>query len=172
MPSLLTASSRCADDDNDFVASVADFTHLYADKPRALVSLCEFVFRVYHHLSQSPPGEAHLYHTLMELSLSDKLTDTEPLRLGEGESASPDTPATTSGQGKTKGQEDFGDGSSVESRREKALDLLHQGWAPGDAPKYDPEHVLVLCRMYKFKAGLIFLYERRNLLREVLQVCT
>lgn len=168
--SLLTPLLRCADADNDFVASVADFTHLYADKPRALVSLCEFVFRVYHHLSQSPPGEAHLYHTLMELSLSEKLADTESTGQGESEAVSSDTGPSASGRGKMKGQEDFGDGGSVESRREKALDLLHQGWSPGEAPKYDPEHVLVLCRMHKFKEGLIFLYEHRSLLREVLQV--
>ena len=54
--------------------------------------------------------------------------------------------------------------------REQALELLKRGWPPGDEPRYDPDHALMLCRMAGFKAGLIFLYENLRLFREVLQV--
>ena len=54
--------------------------------------------------------------------------------------------------------------------REQALELLRRGWPPGDEPRYDPDHALMLCRMAGFKPGLIFLYESLRLFREVLQV--
>ena len=54
--------------------------------------------------------------------------------------------------------------------REQALELLKRGWPPGDEPRYDPDHALMLCRMAGFKLGLIFLYENLRLFREVLQV--
>ena len=36
---------------------------------------------------------------------------------------------------------------------------------------YDPNHALLLCRMMHFKEGLVFLYDKLRLYREVLQVC-
>ena len=60
---------------------------------------------------------------------------------------------------------------SWEHCREQALELLRRGWPPGDEPRYDPDHALMLCRMAGFKPGLIFLYEKLRLFREVLQVC-
>ena len=61
---------------------------------------------------------------------------------------------------------------SQRHRREQALELLRRGWPPGDEPRYDPDHALMLCRMAGFKPGLIFLYENLRLFREVLQVGT
>lgn len=58
-----------------------------------------------------------------------------------------------------------------QARRGKALDLLHQGWpAHLSEPLYDPDHALVLARVQSFTEGLVFLYDRRRLHREVLQV--
>lgn len=139
-----------ADPAADFAASVSDFTHLYADKPRALVKLCEFVFLVFRHLSRTPPGESDLYHTLLELYLSDQSEEYDE------------------GADYEDGLD--GDADATEDRYEKALNLLREGWATRESPKYDSEHVLVLCRMHGFKRGLVFLYERKGLLREVLQV--
>lgn len=148
-----------ADPAADFAADVSDYTHLYADKLGALVELCEFVFLVHRHLSKAPPGESHLYHTLLELYLSDP--DEVP------------APEESSLQKTQEGEPSDEFGAKLPSRQErleKAKGLLHQGWTPGESPKYDPEHVLVLCRMHDFKEGLVFLYERKGLLREVLQV--
>jgi hypothetical protein len=39
------------------------------------------------------------------------------------------------------------------------------------SPKYDPEHALVLCRQHSYRPGLVLLYEKKGLYREVLQVC-
>ena len=54
--------------------------------------------------------------------------------------------------------------------REQALELLRRGWPPGDEPRYDPDHALMLCRLAGFRPGLTLLYENMRLFREVLQV--
>jgi len=38
------------------------------------------------------------------------------------------------------------------------------------SPKYDPEQALVLCRQHSYRPGLVLLYEKKRLYREVLQV--
>jgi hypothetical protein len=54
--------------------------------------------------------------------------------------------------------------------REQAMELLKRGWPAGEEPRYDADAVLVVCRMRDFRDGLLFLYERMRLYREVLQV--
>lgn len=56
-------------------------------------------------------------------------------------------------------------------RRAKALALLKLGWSPHEnAPRYDVDLALVLCQMHKFRDGLLFLYEKMKLYKEVLAV--
>lgn len=58
-----------------------------------------------------------------------------------------------------------------QARRDKARDLLQRGWQPHMAqPKYDPEHALVLCRQHNYLPGLVLLYDKKRLHREVLAV--
>jgi hypothetical protein len=59
----------------------------------------------------------------------------------------------------------------LQARRDKARDLLQRGWQPHmSTPKYDPEQALVLCRQHSYRPGLVLLYEKKRLYREVLQV--
>ena len=51
------------------------------------------------------------------------------------------------------------------------MELLKRGWPAGEEARYDADAVLVLCRMRDFRDGLLFLYERMRLFREVMQVC-
>jgi hypothetical protein len=75
--------------------------------------------------------------------------------------------------------------SATQARHSKALDLLARGWpshlhlpdpvAGGGGlygPAYDPDHALVLCRLHGFRKGLLFLYDKLRLPREVLQART
>ncbi|CAL5228225.1 g11315 [Coccomyxa viridis] len=126
--------------DSDWVAKIGDFAHLYTDRPQALMLLCEYVLNS----TRAPPSEALLFHTLLQLYLADDLPEEQD------EQSMAATSETT--------------------RREQALELLKRGWPPGDEPRYDPDHALMLCRMAGFKLGLIFLYENLRLFREVLQV--
>ena len=60
---------------------------------------------------------------------------------------------------------------NVQTRRAKALELLQQGWQPHMAePAYDRDHALLLVRIHGFKEGLVFLYDKMGLAKEVLQV--
>lgn len=57
------------------------------------------------------------------------------------------------------------------ARRAKALVLLNLGWGPHEqSPQYDVDLALVLCQMHKFRDGLLFLYEKLKLYKEVLAV--
>eukprot|EP00891_Asterochloris_glomerata_P006754 jgi/Astpho2/6754/e_gw1.00102.4.1_t len=154
--------------DGDWMAKVSDFAHLASDRPEALVLLCEFILNS----TRSPPGEEFLYHILLELYLTGSLQD---------------APGSPSGQDKHHGLQPP---SCVQSmfwshpceaptfilvRRppacsNEAMELLSRGWPPGEEPKYDTNHALVLCRMHNFRPGLIFLYEHMRLFREVMQV--
>lgn len=59
----------------------------------------------------------------------------------------------------------------MQARRDKARDLLQRGWQPHmQQPKYDPEHALVLCRQHNYRPGLVLLYDKKRLHREVLAV--
>ena len=55
-------------------------------------------------------------------------------------------------------------------RREQAVELLRRGWPGGAEARYDAAAAAVLCRMRRFTPGLLFLYDRMRLHREVLQV--
>eukprot|EP00967_Tisochrysis_lutea_P003995 scaffold4768_cov19-Tisochrysis_lutea.AAC.3 len=71
----------------------------------------------------------------------------------------------------------------MQVRRGKALDLMASGWPPHlESPNacassevrvraraYDAHHVLSLCRLHAFQEGLVFLYDKMRLAREVLQ---
>jgi hypothetical protein len=56
-------------------------------------------------------------------------------------------------------------------RRAKALSLLKLGWGPHEpTPRYDVDLALVLCQMHKYQDGLLFLFEKMKLYKEVLAV--
>lgn len=53
--------------------SVATFAHLYADRPLALMLLCEFILNSSHQSTQRLDSEMLLYHTLADLYLAKEL---------------------------------------------------------------------------------------------------
>ncbi|KAG1673844.1 hypothetical protein FOA52_012869 [Chlamydomonas sp. UWO 241] len=75
------------------------------------------------------------------------------------------------GAGGGSGAKARADASRVH-RRARAVELLQSGWPhhTPDHPKYDPDHALVLCRLHGCSEGLVFLYDRLRLYRELLQV--
>lgn len=54
-------------------------------------------------------------------------------------------------------------------RRAAALELLKNGWPQGGAPRYDPDHAVVLCKLHRFQPGMLLLFERLKLYHEVLR---
>ncbi|KAL3155173.1 hypothetical protein ABBQ32_013114 [Trebouxia sp. C0010 RCD-2024] len=182
--------------DGDWIAKVSDFAHLAADRPMALMLLCEFILNS----TQAPPGEEFLYHTLLELHLMGH--EDEPPQLprttpsgaatastqDEGEAAAPaghlpqhdnqvdqaqrqESRRGSGAQAGTSSASRLGPAHTLSpQKREATLELLKRGWPLGEESKYDTNHALVLCRMHGFTPGLRFLYERMRHFREVLQV--
>lgn len=60
--------------DVSYAASVADFAHLYTDRPTRLLYLCEFIL---FNSSGEISNEQLLYHILLELYLAERLMDLE-----------------------------------------------------------------------------------------------
>lgn len=87
----------------------------------ALALLCEFVLNS----SPQPPRDPSLYHTLLQLYLSEGALEREARGAGTGAARRP-----------------------VPRRRDDALALLERGWprAEADDPRFDPDTVLLLCR--------------------------
>lgn len=139
-----TGDSADAKADAKFVASVADYAQLYADRPTRLLYLCEFI--LFNSGEGEVPQEQQLYHTLLELYLAEQLVDHELQEAAAGSAAE----------------------VAPQARRDKARELLQRGWQPHMAqPKYDPEHALVLCRQHSYVPGLVLLYDKKRLYREV-----
>lgn len=79
--------------DGDWIAKVSDFAHLAADRPLALMLLCEFILNS----TRAPPGEEFLYHTLLELHLMGDEEDqgSQPAGSATAESAAQDVSASS-----------------------------------------------------------------------------
>lgn len=123
----------------------------------ALTLLCEFVLNS----SLQPPRDPSLYHTLLQLYLSE-------------------------GEEEEKGGKDR-KRSAAPRRRDDALALLSRGWlrSEPDDPRYDPDTVLLLCRRFSSSSaaavaadaggggwheGQLFVHERRGAFREAMGV--
>jgi hypothetical protein len=144
-------------------AKPADFIHLFAQQPRALMVFFEFVLNS----GPEPLSENILYTTLLELYLTSKLTDNlDPMAPSRPvwQQMSP----VVGGSGGGAKEEDVS--AEYKDRLEKAFALLKKGWSIGDDPKYDAENALVICHLHCFTRGVVFLYERMKMYRDVLKV--
>jgi hypothetical protein len=137
--------------DAAFVADLADFAHLYADRPAELRYACEAI------LGLGPPAglpsRRALHHALLDIYLG-------------GTSGSGD--GTGSGPTSTAGANGAGAAAAATGRagRADALELLRRGWVAGAEPAFDPARALAVCRLHGFAAGLAFLYSRLGRDRE------
>jgi vacuolar protein sorting-associated protein 11 len=67
------------------------------------------------------------------------------------------------------GKEDSKMAKSIAERQRKGLALLKSAWPPGmEEPLYDVDIALILCNTNAFKDGLLFLYEKLKLYKEVI----
>lgn len=130
--------------DGDWVAKVSDFAHLAADRPMALMLLCEFILNS----TRAPPGEEFLYHTLLELHLmGHEDTPTESTSTSAAAAAaaangvSPQEIASVSGQKDSSAaspqHEDQEDSEGIASARKAA-----HAAASSSGPRPVAEHAL------------------------------
>lgn len=132
------------DPSGGFIANLADFTHLYADRPQDLQYACITILE----MNPDSPSRQVLYHTLLDLYLGGTTTSTHGSTDSNRSSSQvpPRRPGTPTSQILTGGRRD-------------ALDLLKRGWPSGQDAAYDVDRALVVSRMHSFSEGLVFLYE-------------
>jgi vacuolar protein sorting-associated protein 11 len=157
LPISPSHSASASDEDSNFVANFAEFTHLYADRPDDLRYACMTILAMGESAMDSSSRQA-LYHTLLDLYLtcngqSVPHSKEEKQALEEGAGA----------PGRTSPPND-------DSGRAAALDLLQRGWAPGSEPAYDVARALTACRLHSFAAGLVFLYTNLRMYRDAAAV--
>ncbi|EFN56788.1 hypothetical protein CHLNCDRAFT_144280 [Chlorella variabilis] len=166
-----------------YAANMADFTHLYADRPEDLQYACVTILN----MNPDSPSRQTLYHTLLDLYLSPATPSSVAAAAaadapGSSSSAAAADNAAAGAGGDAQPPAGAGAGAAQQaatgraaaaaeaaaaagrsggstSRQHEALDLLKRGWPPGEEAAYDVNYALVACRMRAFRPGLLFLYE-------------
>ena len=142
---ILPSLNDVVNTDDDFVADLADFAHLFADNPQDLRYACETILAMG---TPDLPSRKSLYHTLIDVYLMNTCDGT-PSKSSMSRSGT---------KGKSCGDQ------------EAALELLKRGWTPGHEPLYDADTVLTSCRVHSFTKGIIFINLMMRRYREAIAV--
>ncbi|CAK9277286.1 unnamed protein product [Sphagnum jensenii] len=159
--------------------SPIEFVHLFIDQPKWLMVFLE----QYIDAVKTSPYHVEIHNTLLELYLSEDMRVPAPTE----EPSHRGLVLPVRSWNKEKAVVSDGPSESVPSEVEKiekmevvptedrtqrlakALALLKSGWGLHEQnPGYDKDLALVLCQMHKFRDGLLFLYEKMKLYKEVL----
>ncbi|KAJ7964711.1 vacuolar protein sorting 11 [Quillaja saponaria] len=152
--------------------SPVDFLSIFIHQPQSLMDFLE----KYTNKVKDSPAQVEIHNTLLELYISNDLNfpsmsqvnDNEDhnLKVGLG------TALTLSTKSNGKVISDHNDSAEEKDhleRRKKGLHLLKQSWPSElENPLYDVDLVIILCEMNAFKEGLLFLYEKMKLYKEVI----
>ncbi|GER54061.1 vacuolar protein sorting 11 [Striga asiatica] len=158
-------SSRRGSSDGTFLSmlpSPVDFFNIFVHHP---LSLMEFL-EMYTEKVKDSPAQVEIHNTLLELYLSHDLDFLSFSQTGSNEYGE---------VGKTQGfgggiiPGDAADEKDRQKRRQKGLLLLKSAWPPEqEQPLYDVDRAIILCEMNDFKEGLLYLYEKLKLYKEVI----
>ncbi|KAF8380784.1 hypothetical protein HHK36_028278 [Tetracentron sinense] len=154
--------------------SPVDFLNIFIHHQPSLMDFLEkYTMKV-----KDSPAQVEIHNTLLELYLSNDLNFSSISQVNAGgdpnlRSRSPTGVATMSrAESKekliTNGKDSKKEYDRLE-RLEKGLRLLQSVW-PSDLehPLYDFDLAIILCEMNAFKKGLLFLYEKMKLYKEVI----
>ncbi|PKA52706.1 hypothetical protein AXF42_Ash001687 [Apostasia shenzhenica] len=153
--------------------SPMDFVNIFVHNPQALMEFLEkYVARV-----KDSPAQTEINNTLLELYLSNSLSFTSISHAKDGEDGNPKLKnskdiATDSAKTKMKPNAESNDMTNTNDRQQrfqKGLSLLKSAWTSDmEQPMYDVDLAIILCEMNAFKDGLLFLYEKMKLYKEVI----
>lgn len=151
--------------------SPMDFINIFVHSPQSLmVFLEQYINQV-----KDSPAQLEIHNTLLELYLSSNFSF--PAMSQENGGDSQDAYASRSREmvngsrlqrkeqlsGENQGEKD------QQRRFQKGLALLKSAWASDmEHPLYDVDLAIILCEMNAFKDGLLFLYEKMKLYKEVI----
>lgn len=153
--------------------SPVDFLNIFVHHPQSLMDFLE----KYTNKVKDSPAQVEIHNTLLELYLSydlnfpsiSQLNDGVDLRLRSGSGL---PKAEYNGEVTADGKDTY-KGKDVLERREKGLRLLKTAWPSElEHPLYDVDLAIILCEMNAFKEGLLYLYEKLKLYKEVIACYT
>ncbi|KAI0497698.1 hypothetical protein KFK09_020931 [Dendrobium nobile] len=153
--------------------SPMDFINSFVHSPQSLMDFLEkYVSRV-----KDSPAQTEINNTLLELYLSNSLSFPSISRENVGDDLNfkaNNSWEVANGSASGKKTKPFTEGKDVkkendrQERFQKGLSLLKSAWTSEmEYPMYDVDLAIILCEMNAFKDGLLFLYEKMKLYKEV-----
>lgn len=150
--------------------SPVDFLSIFVHYPHSLMDFLE----KYTNKVKDSPAQVEINNTLLELYISNELNFPSVSQSNEGSdflNGASEKLSNISAQ--TNGT--IADQKSSEKekgrleRRKKGLHMLKSAWPPEtEHPLYDVDLAIILCEMNAFRDGLLYLYEKMKLYKEVI----
>lgn len=151
--------------------SPVDFLNIFVHHPEALMEFLEqFTNKV-----KDSAAQVEIHNTLLELYLSNDLNFPSISQVSNGMDLSlkarPEAVASKAvSNGKSVSDHtEINKDKNCQERHRKGLRLLKNAW-PSDLehPLYDVDLAIILCEMNAFREGLLYLYEKMKLYKEVI----
>ncbi|CAN0927182.1 Vacuolar protein-sorting-associated protein 11 homolog [Linum grandiflorum] len=145
--------------------SPVDFLNIFIHYPQSLMIFLE----KYTDKVKDSPAQVEIHNTLLELYLSNDLNFPSMSQASNGVDLPLATISTKPNGRSTGSDRDSSAEKDRTERRQKGLLLLKSGW-PSDQeqPLYDVDLAIILCEMNAFTEGLLYLYEKMKLYKEVI----
>ncbi|KAF3680671.1 Vacuolar protein-sorting-associated protein 11 -like protein [Capsicum annuum] len=148
--------------------SPIDFLNIFVHYPHALLEFLE----KYTSKVKDSSAQVEIHNTLLELYLSHDLDFPTISQSNIDESGNDlghkSSKAVSNGKA-ISDNKDVNDEKGRQERRQKGLTLLKSAWPSElEQPLYDVDLAVILCEMNDFKEGLLFLYEKMKLYKEVI----
>ncbi|CAI0432150.1 unnamed protein product [Linum tenue] len=141
--------------------SPVDFLNIFIHHPHSLMDFLE----KYTDKVKDSPAQVEIHNTLLELYLSNDLNFPSRSQATKGLVLSLEARSGAL----TTNKRDTSEEKNRTERRRKGLLLLKSGW-PSDLeqPLYDVDLAIILCEMNVFTEGLLYIYEKMKLYKEVI----
>lgn len=150
--------------------SPVDFVNIFIHHPQSLMDFLErYVGKV-----EDSPAQVEIHNTLLELYISNDLNFPSLSQENGGgdlylKTRSSLEVAKPSSSAEVKEKKITNKEKGRLERLEKGLHLLKSAWPPQlEQPLYEVDLSVILCEMNAFKEGLLFLYEKMKLYKEVI----
>lgn len=145
--------------------SPVDFLNIFVHQPESLMDFLE----KYTDKVKDSPAQMEIHNTLLELYLSNDLNfpSMSQATIGEEKVTAPN--GKYNNVSANVNDKDLTKGKDRQERHQKGLLLLKSAWPlDQEHPLYDVDLVIILCDMNGFKEGLLYLYEKMKLYKEVI----
>ncbi|KAL5134350.1 Vacuolar protein-sorting-associated protein 11 [Glycine soja] len=150
--------------------SPVDFLSIFIHHPQSLMDFLE----KYTNKVKDSPAQVEIHNTLLELYISNELNFPSMSQVNDGGNYLNGASAKTmilsaQSNGNIGDHKSSEQGKDHLERREKGLRLLKSAWPQEtEHPQYDVDLSIILCEMNAFKDGLLYLYEKMKLYKEVI----